>query len=330
LPAQQGPAAAPHAWQSPAALQAFVASLQTSPAQHGWPGPPQAVHVSPIPHTVPAAVHSRFVQQGSPAFVPHDVQVGVAPPVHTVLGAVQTFMRVPQHASVAAPHVPQAPAAHVPPIPGQFDWAAMQRLFTQHPPPAHELPAQQAEPAAPHGAQVPSPCPVHTSPDGHSRPGQQTPPAAPHATHIPVTHVLPVAHAIPTPAQQAPPICPHPPSPVEVSPPLGPSDIDDAPSAGASPPLGASPTPVVVPSALLPPSPIAEPSTVVASPPPSSPPPMVALSPPQPAVKSDTPRNSAAHASRRTGMNTSNEAFVHRTPTALERHGSRDRQSRWW
>jgi hypothetical protein len=89
-----------------------------------------------------------------------------------------------QHISPDAPHIPHEPLVHVPPIVGHDEPLGVQIRFTQHPPPEHVSPAQQASPAAPQGTQTPPPPPpppLQTEPVWHTLPAQHAIPGAPHA-----------------------------------------------------------------------------------------------------------------------------------------------------
>jgi hypothetical protein len=102
-PGQQSWPVPPHSWQVAIALSQTNGSPQTLPpliaVQHGWPSPPQAVHVFPVPHVVNGAVHETPpAQQGSPS-PPHAVPV-----VGTQAPAVHVPSPFPQ-APAAATHV---------------------------------------------------------------------------------------------------------------------------------------------------------------------------------------------------------------------------------
>lgn len=143
--------------------------MQALPAQQASPAPPHWTQTSLVLQALPVE-HARFAQHAWPA-PPQAWQVGLAPPVHAVLGAVQVVLL--QHGWFVPPQVPQLPFAHMPPTVGQVLPLPVQTLATQQPPLAQVLPGQQAWPGAPQAVQTPFWAPVQTSPAVHVRPAQQ-------------------------------------------------------------------------------------------------------------------------------------------------------------
>ncbi len=80
-------------------------------------------------------------------------------------GAVQTLSA--QQPCPDPPQLPQAPLAHIPPLPGQAEPLPGQMLFRQQPPLPHVLSAQQASPVAPQWVQLPRPAPTQAFSDEH-------------------------------------------------------------------------------------------------------------------------------------------------------------------
>lgn len=192
LPEQHGWSGPPHGWQVLPLPHASPAP-QLSPAQQGSPWPPHGWQVLLMPHTMPDP-HCRLAQQGSPA-PPHVMQLPA--PLQVVPAAVH--WSPVQHICEAAPHVPQLPDEHVPPI-EQAVPSATHTLLTQHPVAPHPVTGQQTWPADPQVVHTPAPLPVHVVPLPHTRPAQHESPAPPHERQVPLMHD-PFVHV--SPAQQA-------------------------------------------------------------------------------------------------------------------------------
>jgi hypothetical protein len=309
-PAQQFCPVPPQSTQRPAALHPSPLPVQVSPAQHGWPF--MAPHVSPAQQAtpeVPQAAHCPATQTAPDA-------------VHVPL----------QHGSPTAPQAPasvvHAPAVQVPPpaLTGHVAPEAVQvevppavPLGTQHPPAAHESPAQHTWLVPPHGLHVPGAAPVQTSVESQARPGQQFSPDPPHPWQTPPTHARLLAlQAMPV-VQHTCPLAPHaadvsepasPPEELELSD-ASPPELD--PSGWASePPLLLSP-------------PLPDPDSVVPSVPASPGPTLVELLPPQEADPTATPSGIAAHRNQtlqRLRMTSLPLALSHAQQPARHRHES--------
>lgn len=115
---------------------------QLSPAQQGWPLPPQAWQTPMALHTA-LALHERPAQQGSP-ISPQPTQrlspvAGGTGGAHTVSGAAQLSpaLTPAQHGRSRVPHPAHNPPAQAPPGAMHIPPEATQRLFEQQPPPMH-------------------------------------------------------------------------------------------------------------------------------------------------------------------------------------------------
>jgi hypothetical protein len=120
-------------------LQARPAPVQARPSQQGSPAPPHATQEL-LAQMRPPLPHVRLLQQGWPA-PPQAAQV---PATQATDAAVHCAGAMPQQGCPEAPHVPQELFMQVPPTVGQVEPAPVQMLFTQQPPPAQLLAAQQA------------------------------------------------------------------------------------------------------------------------------------------------------------------------------------------
>ena len=150
---------------------------QAAPAQHGCPGPPQAVHrlLSQVRVWLLHAVAAGPPQQGWPG-PPHcehePLKQRVALAVQKVAPPVPTQQGWPGPPQLLAV-IMHDPAVQVPPTTGQELPAMVHTLDTQQPPPPHELAAQQASPVPPQRVHTPAPAPVHTLAASQARPAQQ-------------------------------------------------------------------------------------------------------------------------------------------------------------
>jgi hypothetical protein len=201
-------------------------ALHASPAQQGWPCPPQATHTLEALQAA-LALQDRPPQQGSPMSPqathlasPAIIMGGGA---QTVSGAAQLSLgRTP--AQQAFPSDPQfahrPPGPQAPPGVAHGSPAATQRLFEQQPPARHCWPGQQAMPVAPQGVHTPSggimvasqALPVSQYPPAQQIcPGPpqdwQTPTPAPVHTVFEAVHVRAAQHS----CGMAPCCPPHPP-----------------------------------------------------------------------------------------------------------------------